>query len=182
MRRNRHRDTKVWHDPLMTPAGRKRSARKPQTDNGDALHGDDGGGNGSAARAPRRRNGAKIIAGLSRHVDPREQERERLLHRVLAAEGRPSISSAANDFFDAGFELPSTQDVWLQLLEHNDESRVLQAIDRLSGLLGDEEPKRRRVLESRLRRIEEFADDPSAQKAAGALRRLISTKYAQTLT
>lgn len=175
MKRNRHRDTKVWHDPLMTPAGRKRNSRKPQADTGEALA-------EQPKTEPRKRNGAKIIAGGGRQADPREIERQRLLHRVLAAEGRRSITSAANDYFSAGFELPPSQEVWLQLLEHSDESRVAEAIVGLSGLLDGEQPKRRGVLESRLRRIEEFADDPTTQRAAGDLRRVLNHKYARTLT
>ena len=168
-KRHHHRDTKVWHDPHVTPAGRKRSERP--SNKGSARQ-----ENQENARVQKRRNGGRIIAGVSKTTDPRAIERERLLHRVLAAEGRPLITRAANDFFEAGFDLPRTQDAWLQILEHNDEDRVAQAITQLSTILDEEEPKRRSVLDSRLRRIAEFADEPCTQKAASELRRLLSGK------
>jgi hypothetical protein len=130
-----------------------------------------------------KRTGARIIASPSGPRDPDEIERERLLDRVLVAEGRPSISRAVEDFLEAGFSLPSAQqEVWLQVLEHNDETRVTEAINNLSKILAEEEPKRRKVLESRLRRIEEFADEPSTKRAATDLRRVLHTQYAETLT
>ena len=46
-----------------------------------------------------------------------------------------------------------------------------KAIEALSGILAGELPKRRAVLESRLRRIEEFAEEPSTREAATRLRR-----------
>src|SRR5690606_14023683 len=71
-----------------------------------------------------RRAGARIIAGPPPERDPQEIERERLLERLLAAEGRPSISASVDAYLAGGFELPDQQAVWLQLLEHNDEARV----------------------------------------------------------
>jgi hypothetical protein len=174
MRRKRfHHETKVWRDPLLAPAASR------------------GGGSGAAPseeddrqrrRAPIKRNGARIIAGPAGPSDPKELERARLLERLLLAEGRPSISRACEEILGAGFELPRAQEVWLQVLEHSDEGRVAQAISELAGILDDEEPKRRAVLESRLRRIEEFADDAGTQRAAKDLRRTLNTKYAETLS
>lgn len=132
--------------------------------------------------APVKRNGARIIAGPSGPIDPDAIERERLLDRVLVAEGRPSISRAVEAFLSAGFTFPLAQAVWLQVLEHNDETRVTEAIEKLTGILGEEEPERRKVLESRLRRIEEFADESSTKRAATDLRRVLHTRYAETLT
>jgi hypothetical protein len=66
------------------------------------------------------------------------------------------------------------QDVYLQLLEHTDETRVHEALDALSGILAGELPKRRAVLESRLRRIEQFAEESATREAAGRLRRQVS--------
>jgi hypothetical protein len=173
MRRKRfHHETKVWRDPLLAPAGAR-------------------GGGGSAPadpeedrqrkRTPAKRNGARIIAGPAGPSDPKELERARLLERLLTAAGRPSISRAVEDFLGAGFSLPREQEVWLQVLEHSDEARVAQAITELAAILDVEEPKRRAVLDSRLRRIEEFADEPNTKRAATDLRRTLNTKYAETL-
>ncbi|MEZ4443099.1 MAG: hypothetical protein R3B72_28650 [Polyangiaceae bacterium] len=180
MRRKRYRgDTKVWHDPLMVPAAARHDGNGSKA--AEALN--DGEENGGRRRrlAQPKRTGAKIVAGPVGPTDPRELERERLLDRILHADGRPGISRAIDDFVGAGFELPRSQSVWLQALEHHDESRVVEAIGHLSDILDAEEPQRRAVLESRLRRIEEYADDSSAQSAAGRLIRLLKDKHAETL-
>jgi hypothetical protein len=177
MRRKQHRETKVWRDPLVAPSVRRRDGAEPSGDEEKV----------NAKRNRKRvgtmkRTGAKIVAGPRNNADPREVERERLLYRVLAAEGRPAISRAAEDFFEAGFELPKAQEPWLQLLEHKDEERVVEAIESLTAILDGEPPRRRAVLESRLHRIEEYADELSTQRAAGELRRALKSKRAETLT
>jgi len=177
MRRKRQRgETKVWHDPLMVPTAARRNGANAA------------GAEPEQEEPPRRRRrlapkrtGAKLIVGPVGTQDPKELERERLLHRVLAAEGRPSISNAVDDYVQAGFDFPPMQDVWLQMLEHRDEGRVAEAIESLSAILGDEAPKRRKVLESRLRRIEEYADEATTQHAAGRLIRLLKDKHAEIL-
>ncbi|HHH28703.1 MAG TPA: hypothetical protein ENK57_10220 [Polyangiaceae bacterium] len=179
MRRKRHRgETKVWHDPLMVPAAARRNGKKAAT-----LEPEGDEPKRRRRRIAPKRTGAKLIAGPVGPADPKEAERERLLHRVLAAEGRPSISNAVDDYVDAGFDFPRMQDVWLQMLEHRDEGRVAMAIERLSDILDDEGevPKRRAVLESRLRRIEEYADERATQNAAGRLIRLLKDKHAEIL-
>jgi hypothetical protein len=69
---------------------------------------------------------------------------------------------------------PEEQDVYLQLLEHAREEHVRSAIDKLDSILAGELPKRRAVLESRLRRIEQFAEDEETREAAARLRRRVS--------
>ncbi|HZO14347.1 MAG TPA: hypothetical protein VFB62_13840 [Polyangiaceae bacterium] len=180
---------RVWHDPLLTPASQQRAelTEDDHHENGNG-HSDENGGSLSERskrrrrRAePVRRTGVRIIAGPNGARDPREIERERLLARLLVAEGRPLISAAVEAYLGAGFELPHVQDVWLQLLEHNDEERVSEAIAQLSGILEIEVPKRRKVLESRLRRIEELAEMSSTRERAANLRRMLHTRYAETL-
>jgi hypothetical protein len=107
-------------------------------------------------------------------VDPEELERKRLLARLLAAEGRPAITAAEGCYRENSFEWPNEQNVWLQLLEHSDESIVASAIAKLSTLFAEEEPQRHAMLDSRLRRIAEYADEPATQQAASALRHQIS--------
>ncbi|MEM9694142.1 MAG: hypothetical protein AAGA56_16455 [Myxococcota bacterium] len=168
MRRRRYRpDTKVWHDPLATKAGRKRAE---QTDADEPKREEN-----RPKTAPKRRD-AKIAVRPVDEVDAQELERRRLLDRLLVAEGRPSITKAAEAFQSAGFAFPDEQSVWLQILEHQGEEQVADAIAHLGRLLEEEEPERRAVLVSRLRRIEEFADEPATQKAAAALRRRLQSR------
>jgi hypothetical protein len=68
--------------------------------------------------------------------------------------------------------------VWLQLLEHTDERIVGRAIDELGAIVAEEPVTRRPVLESRLRRLEAFADDLELRAAARALRRRLSGRSA----
>lgn len=126
---------------------------------------------GKGARVPAAN---RIVLAPPPEADPKAGERQRLLARLLLAEGRPGITKAADDFLRAGFQFPDEQDVQLQLLEHSDERRVCAAIDKLATLLAGELPKRRAVLESRLRRIEEYAEDGATRAAATRLRRRVS--------
>jgi hypothetical protein len=167
MRRKRQPETKVWRDPNITPAVSRQTEGQSQSEMENTTQ---------RPLAPKKRNGARIIATSKGPTDPREIERERLLYRVLEAEGRPTISKAANDFFEAGFELPREQNVYLQLLEHRDEDRVVEAINQLSGILDEEPPLRRNMLESRLHRIAEYADESTTQQAAADLRRALTSK------
>ncbi|MFO0550837.1 MAG: hypothetical protein U0271_20780 [Polyangiaceae bacterium] len=125
-----------------------------------------------SGRAPRREAG-RIVVATAVPIDDRERERERYLDRLKHAEGRPAITRIADEFLKAGFELPSEdQEVHLQLLQHADEARVRDAIASLSAALERGEPPfRQTMLDSRLRRLEEFAEDSETRTAAGTLRR-----------
>jgi len=171
----------VWHDPHLTAAGRrkvqaaeKRAEGSDGTEDSSDLH----GLRRDRHRGPEsKRDGVRIVARPVNTVDPREAERERLLGRLLAVEGRPAIARAAQAYREAGFEFPRNQYVWLQLLEHNDERTVGEAIGQLTAILSEEAPARWAVLESRLRRIEQFADEHAIRDAASELRRLISGRW-----
>jgi hypothetical protein len=128
---------------------------------------------------PPKRTGARIVAGPRPNEDPREHERRRLLGIIRQSAGRVAISKAVDDYLQAGFELPREQEVWLQLLEHKNESRVVEAIETLEAMLAGEEPQRRAVLESRLRTIEELADDLPTRTAAQRLRRMLTGRQAE---
>jgi len=116
---------------------------------------------------------ARIVKLNVAGPDEREEQRNRLLTRLLTSEGRVAISRAANDYVAAGFAFPSTQDVQLQLLEHFDEVRAREALTILEALLRTERPIKRPVFEQRLRRLEEFGDDPLIREAAADLRRAV---------
>ncbi len=169
----------MWHDPHMTAAGRRKE-QSAQRSESDEQHRANRGRRRKGETA--RRAGARIVGGPTGPTDPREIEREDLLDRLLRVEGRPSITNAANAFVEAGFEFPHTQQVWLQLLEHKDEERVAQAIEQLTVIVADEPLERRAVLESRLRRIEEYADESATKEAAAGLRRMLSTAKAEPST
>jgi hypothetical protein len=116
---------------------------------------------------------ARIVKVSVAGTDEREEQRNRLLLRLLASDGRVAISRAANDYVAAGFTFPSTQDVQLQLLEHFDEVCAREALEILEALLRTERPIKRPVFEQRLRRLEEFGDDPRIREAAASLRRAV---------
>ncbi len=117
---------------------------------------------------------ARIVLPPPPDPDPRAAERQKLLAKLMRAAGRPAVSQAANEFLGAGFVFPDEQDVHLQLLEHANEDHVCTAIDKLASILAGEVPQRRAVLESRLRRIEQFADEAPTRAAAERLRRQVS--------
>jgi hypothetical protein len=205
MRRIRKDATKVWHNPELntfskrggtggvaqaveSPEDRRsvkahRAALEalfaPKREPEAAPPESDGGSSPSRPRAgaaPGSGKSARIVLSAPPDADPRTTERQKLLGRLMLAEGRPKISKAADDFLKAGFTLPSEQDVYLQLLEHGDEEHVRVAIGELGTILVGELPKRRAVLESRLRRIEQFAEDATTREAAEKLRRCVTGK------
>jgi hypothetical protein len=198
MRRMRKDETKVWHNPELAPfarnsgnggASRGGNGRNNAQDSRDlkehraaleALfaprvepepNASGRGGKGGRDTTPKP---GRIVLASPPQSDPRAVERQKLLGKLLGAEGRPNITKAANDFLGAGFNFPEDQDVHLKLLEHSDEARVRDALDALGTLLSGELPKRRAVLESRLRRIEQFAEDAATRLAAEQLRRQVS--------
>ena len=193
MRRTRNDGTKVWHNPEVDPPARRRQGSAasgeshadrrevkqhraalealfaPRKDP-EAPPGPDG-----QKPAPSKPPG-RIVLSAPPESDPKAAERQRLLGKLLFADGRTPISKAAAEFLRAGFTFPDEQDVQLQLLEHSDETQVRAAIEVLGRLLAGELPKRRAVLESRLRRIEQFADEPATRAAAEQLRRAVGAR------
>jgi len=198
MRRIRKDATKVWHNPELNTFSRRgggnggvatptdnpedRRAAKQHRAALDALFAPkrdpEAEDAGSAGGKPRTNGvakpGGRIVLASALQLDPRTAERQKLLGKLLVAEGRPKISKAADDFAKAGFTLPEEQDVYLQLLEHTSEERVCAAIEVLGTILAGELPKRRAVLESRLRRIEQFAEEAATREAAERLRRRVT--------
>ena len=114
----------------------------------------------------------KIIAPKPQATDPKTLERARFLAALLLAKGRADVTRAAEAFFTAGHALDRRdQEPHLQLLEHADEGRVREAIAALADILSRDPVQHRPVLERRLSRIEESADEPTTRAAAEALRR-----------
>lgn len=119
------------------------------------------------------RRAARIVQARTPENDEQELRRRRLLQRVMDSEGRGAISRAADEYLESGFELPEEQEVYLQLLEHFNEERARQALDAMNRLLSAQPPIKRPVLDQRLRRLEEHADEATTRNMAAALRRTI---------
>lgn len=117
------------------------------------------------------RRSARIVATSSPAADAARVERERLLARLVASEGRAMITRAANECQRAGVEFPLEQAVQLQLLEHVDEAFARAAMAALGRIFSAEAPVKRPILEQRLRRLEDTADEEATRSAAAELLR-----------
>lgn len=125
------------------------------------------------------RRSARIVNVSQQGPDDLERRRERLLDRVLRARGRIEITRAVNDYVAEGFELPEEQGCQMQLLEHNDEARVRAALEVIEGLVNGQPIAQATLLENRLRRLEEYADEPATRDAAASLRRRLRERTDQ---
>ena len=126
----------------------------------------------AASPEPARRT-ARIVKLGDSGADDKEKERRKLLARLMQSQGRSAISRAADEFFRAGFELPVEQEVQLQVLEHFDETRARESLVAMGRLLEVEPPIKKPVLDQRLRRLEEHADETTTRELAGKLRRAL---------
>jgi hypothetical protein len=120
---------------------------------------------------PSPKRAVRIVQPTAAGADEREREREKLLARLLAAEGRSAVTRAATDYAAAGFEFPRDQPVQIKLLEHLDEEVIRCALAALCQLLAGEAPTKRPLLEQRLKRLEDNADEAGTREAAADLRR-----------
>lgn len=125
----------------------------------------------AAIAEPKRRREARIVQRRPDEIDETEKTRRRLLSRFMASEGRAQVTRAADEYLHAGFVLPREQEAHLKLLEHFDEARARQAIEVLSELVGEQDPRQLPVFRQRLRRLEDYADEPTTREAAASLRR-----------
>ena len=119
------------------------------------------------------RRAARIVQLGGKETDERERERRKLLGRLMESQGRGAITRAADEFLQAGFELPNEQVVHLQLLEHFDETKARESVMAISRILQGEPPIKRPVLDQRLRRLEEHADEAATRELAADLRRVL---------
>lgn len=103
-------------------------------------------------------------------LDEGGARRERLLDRLVTCEGRGAISRIASELFESG-GIPEEQPYQIQLLEHVDERRASEALDVLVRLLERQVPIKRPILDQRLRRLEEEAEEGSVRDRARELRR-----------
>lgn len=166
-RRIRHEPPKVWHNPDVVGVrrGDDHEAAPVSTEAPIA---------GALRRGARDARATKIVAASTEPRDEKEVLLERLLERLSVAEGRAAITKIVAEIEELGLAVPSDHQIAnLQLLEHSDEARVKDAIECLQEILEREPPKRATVLDSRLRRIEELAEEAATRKAASELKRRV---------
>jgi hypothetical protein len=157
-RRVRREPPKVWHNPAVV-GGASHEQEAPTK---------------VAAPAKAAARSARIVTARTDARDEKELLLERLVERLGAAEGRAAITKIVGEIEELGLSVPENHQIaHLQLLEHSAEPRVRASIARLAAILDKEPSKRGAVLESRLRRLEEFADDSETRAAAAELRRRI---------
>jgi hypothetical protein len=118
------------------------------------------------------RRSARIIQATPAAGDF-EATRYRLLQRLLDADGRIAITRAAEALREQQIDVPEEQEHQVQLLDHNDERRAREAITVISRLLERQTPKKRPIMERRLRRLEQEADEPETREGARALLKTI---------
>lgn len=117
-----------------------------------------------------RRRAVRIVKLADNLLAPGNREQQ-LLDRLVRSQGRGAISRAADDLWEGKFVAPKRQEIQIQLLEHENETRARDAVFAMAELLQREAPIKRPVLDQRLRRLETSAEDPITRDAAGALRR-----------
>lgn len=145
--------------------------------NGADAHGSEAHGseaNGGTVQV--RRRAVRIVKVTDTVLGPGNREQQ-LLDRLVRSQGRGAISRAADDLWEGKFVPPKRQDVQIQLLEHENEQRARDAVFAIAELLQREAPIQRPVLDQRLRRLEQSAEDPITRDAAGALRRSMRVHY-----
>jgi hypothetical protein len=175
---NGHNGSNGSADPQAHPATNGHAASNGST----VLNADNGARSGvaaesedtSSAEAPRgevaRRRAVRIVKLADHALSPGNREQQ-LLDRLVRSQGRGAISRAADDLWECKFVAPKQQEVQIQLLEHENEQKARDAVFIMAELLQKEAPIKRPVLDQRLRRLEQSAEDPITRDAAGALRR-----------
>lgn len=116
----------------------------------------------------------KVVQTATEGDTPAVNRRQDMLRKINAAQGSKPISDTIDAFLQAGYVLPDDQEIFLQMLEHRDETRVREAIQKLEQLLMGQLPRRKPVLVQRLKRLEEHAEDDDTRSAAAQLRRKVA--------
>ena len=107
-------------------------------------------------------------------VPAADTARQALRRKLVEAIGRDAITRAADKYLK-DHTLPEDFELLEQLLEHRDDDRVSQTIDRLDAMLAKERPKRSRVMAAKLRMIEETSDNRELCARAAATRARLGT-------
>jgi hypothetical protein len=106
-------------------------------------------------------------------ASPEGKKRIAALKKIKEA-GTSSAVDKAVDAYMASWELPPDHDVLAQVLMCSDEEHVDQALETIAELLSKNRPPRRKaILEQRLRRVINLGEDPDlADKAQDILKQL----------
>ena len=95
--------------------------------------------------------------------------RARELAAIRNADTPEDVSAAVDRALAAG-PLPDDIEIWARVVEHRDMLRVREALLRVAALLDEHPLKRARALRSRLRYLEEIAEDEEIRVLATKLR------------
>lgn len=124
-----------------------------------------------AGEVPAPTPSTRALAKLVSPRTPADPARARLVAALVAAPSAEAVGRAVRTIELAGHAVPREEDALVAMLQHADEARVRAAISALGTLFQADAPRRKALAESRLRRLEELADEPETREAATALRR-----------
>lgn len=150
--------------PTPTPAPAPLAAVVPPgsespSEAGSSSDGAAAAGSGAGLDSPAN---ARKIVGRKKGED----EKTLLRRKLVEAASRSEISRAAEKYL-ARYPLPDDHELLEQLLDHDNESRVREAIARICDLIGRRQPPRRsRALCGKLRYIVETTADNDLRQAA----------------
>jgi hypothetical protein len=146
-----------------SPSSSNSDDRQPGSEAGESASGTDSGTDGGAdsAAAPAS-SGAKKGGGRKKVED----ERLALRRKWVEAAGRQEISRASEKYL-ARYPMPDDHELLEQLLEHEKEVRIGEAIVRIGELIDRRQPPRRsRALSGKLKYIIETTYDEALRQAA----------------
>jgi hypothetical protein len=127
-------------------------------------------GAGTGAGTPAGETAAAPAPVKGRKTDDKLTLRKRLVEAI----GRQEITRAADRYFER-FPLPDDHEFLEQILEHEQEARVVEAMGRIAALLDQRVvPKRSRALCGKLRYLAETSTSDRTQKDAEALLKRLS--------
>jgi len=97
--------------------------------------------------------------------------RQKMLKAVRDAIGSKEVEKAVDAWISKYEDFPPDLDFLLQVLLHQDEELVRDAISRIDEMIGGRMLKRKELLIERLRRIDSLSDEDETRLRAQALRR-----------
>jgi hypothetical protein len=149
----------------------RRGRRKPSSVTGlqryksdlDALF--ERGTAGKLVKGIARQAGLAVAGGLP--------ERQQALRAILDAVGPEGIRRAVDEFSAKFGELPDDPEVLTQALVHPDETRVMDAMQRLHRYVAGHVPPRKALLLQRVKEVESRSETPELRELASQVRDLL---------
>jgi hypothetical protein len=93
----------------------------------------------------------------------------------LSSEGRGAVTRAADQYLRAGFEFPLEQPRAAPAARASGRGAGTGRVETLRGIVVSEPPLKRPILEQRLKRLEDSAEEAETRAAATELRRVSET-------